>query len=101
MASIFATGYLWAEQYLVVTNKISAAFVISGSLGAKLFPLLLGQTLEKLPMLIMYLQIGVTIICTTLFIMSYFVGKKVLNEREVLKQEKTVSNSNSVQKGLE
>jgi hypothetical protein len=29
MASIYATGILWAESFFKVTNKISAAFVIS------------------------------------------------------------------------
>jgi hypothetical protein len=29
MASVFASGFLWAEQFIKVTNRISAAFVIS------------------------------------------------------------------------
>merc|ERR1711997_33051 len=31
MASIFATGFLWTEQRIAVTSKISAVFIISSS----------------------------------------------------------------------
>lgn len=33
MASTFATGFVWTEQHLLVTNRISAAFSIASSMG--------------------------------------------------------------------
>jgi hypothetical protein len=28
MASVFATGFLWAEEYFPITNRIAATFTI-------------------------------------------------------------------------
>ena len=33
MASTFATGFVWTERHLLVTNRISAAFSIASSMG--------------------------------------------------------------------
>lgn len=38
MASTFATGFLWTETHLLVTNRISAAFSIASSMGEMIFP---------------------------------------------------------------
>jgi FHS family Na+ dependent glucose MFS transporter 1 len=38
MASTFATGFLWTETHLLVTNRISAAFSVASSMGEMIFP---------------------------------------------------------------
>ena len=43
MASIYATGLLWLEQYVTITSKIGATFTIASSLGPDVFPVILGQ----------------------------------------------------------
>jgi hypothetical protein len=38
MASTFATGFIWTETHLLVTNRISAAFSVASSMGEMIFP---------------------------------------------------------------
>lgn len=38
MASTFATGFVWTETHLLVTNRISAVFSIGSSMGEMIFP---------------------------------------------------------------
>lgn len=38
MASTFATGFVWTETHLLVTNRISAAFSVASSMGEMIFP---------------------------------------------------------------
>ncbi len=33
MASTFATGFVWTEKHLLVTNRISASFSIASAMG--------------------------------------------------------------------
>jgi len=67
MASIFATGFLWMEQRIAITSKISACLVISSGLGAKVFPLLVGQLVEEWPMMLHYLSISIVAGCCLMF----------------------------------
>lgn len=77
MASIYATGLLWLEKRMVITNKIGAAMAISSSLGAKIFPVLVGQTVEKYPMSFMYIILGTSTGCTMLFILNSLLALQI------------------------
>ena len=61
-------------------NKKNYDFRFFSSMGADIFPLLLGQTIGHLPMLIMYLQFGIILTCISLFIGTVFVGRKILEK---------------------
>jgi len=67
MASIFATGFLWVERRLKVTAQIGAAFMVASSSGADVFPLLVGQLVEDLPMGFIYLTTGIWAGCVLIF----------------------------------
>merc|ERR1711997_1238704 len=71
MASVYACGILWIEQHITVTNRIVSSMIISGSIGADLFPIILGQFMATFPMLLMYLQVVVVFMCITLFSTAY------------------------------
>ena len=71
MASVYACGILWIEQHITVTNRIVSSMVISGSVGADLFPIILGQFMATFPMLLMYLQVSVVFMCIALFSTAY------------------------------
>jgi hypothetical protein len=43
MAPIFATGLLWAEEHIVVTNKIGAAFTVCAMAGPNVLPAVVGN----------------------------------------------------------
>ena len=67
MASIFATGFLWTEQKISVTGKVSAWLIISSSLGAKLFPVMVGNLVERWPMMLHYLCLAIVCGCVLIF----------------------------------
>ena len=47
----------------IVCSQISAVFIISSSLGAKVFPVLVGQLVEAAPMTLHYLTLGIATGC--------------------------------------
>ena len=47
--------------------QISAVFIISSSLGAKVFPVLVGQLVESSPMTLHYLTLAIVTGCAGLF----------------------------------
>ena len=73
MASIFATGFLWAEQTITVTSKVSATLIISSSLVAKLFPVMVGNLVERWPMMLHYLCLIITSCCVIIFSLVTFI----------------------------
>ena len=76
-ASVYATGLLWLERRVQISNRISAAMTISASLGVKAFPVLVGQTVENLPMSFMYITLGTSIGCSLLFGVSALLGRQL------------------------
>ena len=76
MASIFATGFLWTERRISISSKVSAAFIISSSLGAKVFPVMIGQFIEEFPMLLHYLSVAIVSGCALIFAVANIVGRK-------------------------
>ena len=48
-------------------------------------PLLLGQTISVVPMLIMYLQLAIIVGCVALFVASALVGNKILERTQSAK----------------
>ena len=77
MASVYACGILWIEQHITVTNKIMSSMIISGSIGADLFPIILGQFMATFPMILMYLQVAVVFMCILLFSTSYLITRLI------------------------
>ena len=67
MASIFATGFLWVEQRMTVTNKVGSVFIIASSAGADVFPVLVGQLVETWPMAFIHLTTGIVCGCVLMF----------------------------------
>ena len=77
MASVYATGLLWLEKRVEITNKIGAAMTVSSSLGAKIFPVVVGQTVEYYPMSFMYIMLGISTGCTLLFGLNAVIGRQL------------------------
>lgn len=51
-------------------------------MGADIFPLILGQTISFLPMLIMYVQLAIIFCCVALFAATAVVGNKILEKKK-------------------
>ena len=74
--------YISAESATLDNVNWFSIHYFSSSIGADVFPLLLGQTIGSLPMLIMYLQLAIIVGCLLLFIASAIVGNKILKMSE-------------------
>ena len=83
MASVYACGILWIEQHITVTNRIMSSMIISGSIGADLFPIILGQFMATFPMILMYLQVAVVFLCILLFSTSYLITRIIKKNESV------------------
>jgi len=97
MASIFATGFLWVEQRMTVTNKVSSVFILASSAGADVFPVLVGQLVETWPMAFIYLTTSIVCGCVIMFGVITVVAEKGLvrisKDQEIveLKEEQRTS----------
>lgn len=58
VASIFPTLLSFAERRMAITGQVTSSFFIGGSVGAMLFPLLIGQLFESWGPQIVMLTIG-------------------------------------------
>lgn len=69
MASIFPTGVTWAEQYLDLTGKATASFVVGSALGEMLLPAFTGFMFEqKGPMWLLYILTGCALFSIVIYI---------------------------------
>ena len=82
MASIFATGFLWVEQRMTVTNKVSSVFILASSAGTNIFPVFVGQLVENWPMAFIYLTVGIVGACVLMFIVITLVAEKGLAQQK-------------------
>ena len=81
MASIYATGLLWLEQYVTITSKIGATFTIASSLGPDVFPVILGQFIVTTPMVLMYTTLTLVSVCIGLFFVAFLIGRSIKVEK--------------------
>ncbi len=79
IAAIYPTGLVWMENYIVVTNKIGAAYSFSAMAGLVIFPFLAGTFIVQYPMSLMYLVLSITVGCVVIFGMAAFIGKRIKN----------------------
>ena len=81
MAAIYATGLLWSEKYIVVTNKIGSAFALFAMAGPDIFPIIVGSYIEDSPMFLMYTVLATILGCTLIFALAAIVGRGILKEK--------------------
>jgi len=89
MASIYATGMLWLKRYVNITYRVGSALAISASLGAKIFPVLVGQTVEETPMSFMYLVLAVSTGCTLLFCINSLIARTIVTSSDLPQGKQT------------
>ena len=77
MASIWACGILWLKQHIRVTNRIGSLLIVAGSLGGNSFLIMMGQFISQYPMLLMYIEICLVLLCILIFLSGYFVAKRI------------------------
>ena len=77
MAAIYATGLLWLETYVKITNRIGAAMSCMSGIGYNLFLVFIGQYLTEFPMILMYVTGGSIMLCTIMFGVAFYLGKLI------------------------
>ena len=92
IASIYATGLLWLESFVTITNRIGAAMTVASSIGADLFPVISGQLLEKYPMTLMYITCGTIIFTSLMFVLAVFIGSKIDKNEDSSTEKKQEEN---------
>ena len=86
---------LWMEEHVTVTNKIGSALVIAASVGADAFPILLGQFITDLPMILIYMNLAVICGCTLLFLVANSITGR-LQEKDVCRDEQMSHNEDKI-----
>ena len=81
MAAIYATGLLWSEKYIVVTNRIGSAFALFAMAGPDVFPIIVGNYIEDSPMFLMYTTLATILGCMIIFALAALVGRGILEEK--------------------
>ena len=99
MAAIYATGLLWSEKYIVVTNKIGSAFALFAMAGPDIFPIIVGSYIEDSPMFLIYMVLATILGCTLIFALAALVGKGILEEKGKANTRELEIRSSSPEKG--
>lgn len=79
MSSIFASGVNWAEQYISLTGKSTAVFVVAAATGEMAVPIVVGQLFDtKGPLSLMYVVLGVALASGVVFLLllRLVIGRK-------------------------
>ena len=66
---------------MMMMFQISAAFIISSSLGAKVFPVLVGQLVETWPMALHYLSLSIVAVCAAIFAAANIIVRRSSTQR--------------------
>ena len=81
---LFGNFAMWLEHHVGFDGKISAAIIIAGSIGGSVVPAVISQVISKMPMFLMYVEVGLSFILIILFAGSICVGNK-LRKAKMLK----------------
>ena len=98
LATMYPTGLLWTDNHILVNNKVSALFLISGKVLANALQIPIGIFIEDFPMLLIYVHLSLALGCFVIFVIAYNVGKGIRNDVIALlsyRTSKQVDTSNS------
>ncbi len=82
MAAIYATGLLWIEKYVRVTNAIGAAYSFCAMFGPDVFPIIIGTFIVDKPMSLMYYVLTSIVFLTVLFVIAGLVGESIVRSEK-------------------
>lgn len=80
-APLFGNFVMFLERYIEVNGKINALIIVCGSIGGSVFPAIVGQIVSNSAMFLMYIELGLSALLVTLFTISFWIGKRIRNER--------------------
>lgn len=68
-ASSFPTGYAFLQEILNVTNGVSGLLLVASNLGQIFMPIFVGQMIEELPMVFVYINVSTCFGALLLFVL--------------------------------
>lgn len=75
MSTVYPSLYAYIEKYLVITESVSGVITIAGSCMSAIYPLIVGNSIETNPEILMYVNYVSIFVCsvafTLLFSMTY------------------------------
>ena len=74
VATLFATCFAWAEQYITVTGTAATIMLFGGATGIMILPLLVGRLVQKNPFTLIYFTVAFSIVEATIFGLLYKVS---------------------------
>ena len=75
----FPCTLLWMEEIVTVSSKIGSSLMIAASVGADVFPIVLGQFIEDEPMMQMYLSMAIIVSCLIILATALFTTARARN----------------------
>lgn len=76
MAPIFPAAIAWIERYLPINNKTASIFILGAALGQLTIPLIINRFINEEPMVLMYVNIIVNILCFVTFVSLWLLSSR-------------------------
>ena len=84
---MYANLFLWLDQYVIITGKLTASINMGAGIGINVAPLLVGNNIEETPMVLVYVLLGVAVWGLLIFIPGNILGHQILKEQKVSTDE--------------
>ena len=86
VSTLFSSGAIWLRQWLgdKMSSRVTAAFIISTSLGAQCFKIPLAPFIESTPLVLIYSLCSASSLVTLLFCSAAFIATRLKSNSETL-----------------
>lgn len=71
MSTVYPALYAFVEKYLLITETVSGTITIASGLIASIYPVIVGNSVEKNPEILMYVNYVSIIVCYIAFILLF------------------------------
>ncbi|RWS22781.1 sodium-dependent glucose transporter 1-like protein [Leptotrombidium deliense] len=84
---VYPTFYAFVEERIDVTNSIGALFMFSSSVITTVTPLIVGNTIEKMPLMFVYVNVA-----SLLFVVAFFISMHTTDrwKKSILQKSHTI-----------
>lgn len=79
MGPLFPASISWLERYVLITNKTASIFVLGAAVGEIVIPVIIDLFINQEPMVLMYVNITVNVLCFSSFICLILLAKHTKN----------------------
>ena len=76
MSCMFPTIYAYLEERIVVTNFLTGIFIFSSAICTVVYPIIVGLTIKKYPMIFAYVNISSLLVCVAVFTGLFIIERR-------------------------